>query len=119
MSEEKISGQGPIDLTTDLDKRRIEKQLEAKDRRENDIRGFMNTAGNRRIVQEILDFCGAFRNAYVPDSDQTVYNTGLRAAGLKIMEIIGSVCPDKILQMQEEARAQKIQHDKEIHKPVQ
>ncbi len=117
MAEEKIKGQGPIDLVSDVDKKRIEKVEDAKTRRDNDLRTLMNLAGNRRVMQEILDFCGAYRNAYVPDSDQSIYNLGLKAVGLKIMEMIGSVCPERILQMQQEAIAQKIQDLKEINKP--
>jgi hypothetical protein len=117
MTEPEIKGQGPLSLISDVDKKRLEKVEDAKTRRDNDIRMLMNTAGNRRVVQEILDFCGAYRNAYVPDSDQSIYNLGLKAVGLKIMEMIGSVCPEKILQMQQEGIAQKIQDSKEANKP--
>jgi hypothetical protein len=117
MAEPKIQGVGPIDLVSDVDKKRLEKADDAKTRRENDIRRLMDIAGNRRIMQEILDFCGAYRNAYVPDSDQSIYNLGLKAVGLKIMEMIGSVCPERILQMQQEGIAQKIQDLKEVNKP--
>jgi|ERR1035437_2288907 hypothetical protein len=118
MAEEKTKGQGPIDLVSDLDKKRIEKQKLIIDRHSDDIRNMMNFAGNRRVIIKALNEFGAFQDCFVADEGGyvTSYNAGKKAAGLFLMNMLLSVCPEKFLQMVEEAKAQKIQDEIEINR---
>jgi hypothetical protein len=119
MSEEKIKGQGPIDLVTDKDKQRIEKTKDLADRRNDDSRALMKIAAFRRFLNEVLEDAKVHNGIFVAGDNgyTTAYNSGRQDLGLTIMKRFLIATPEAYIQMCNEARAEKIQIDKELNKP--
>lgn len=119
MSEEKIKGEGPITLVTEKDQKRIEKEKDLQDRKEEDVKALMKIAAFRRFVNEFLEVAKAFEDITVyGDNGYTTMNlAGQKKMGLWMLARIMGPCPEQFVQMRKEYTAEQIQISKELNKP--
>lgn len=117
MSEEKILGQGPIDLVSDKDKKRIEKSKDLIDRRNDDSKSLMKIAAFRRFLNEVLEEAKVHNGIFVHGDNgyTTSYNAGRQDLGLVILKRFLVATPEAYIQMCNESKAEKIQIQKELN----
>lgn len=116
---EKFPGQGPINLITVKDQKRIEKEKDLQERKEDDIKALMKIAAFRRFSNEFLEISKAFEDITVyGDQGYTTMNlAGQKKMGLWYLARIMGPCPDQFVQMRKEFRDEQIQIEKELNKP--
>jgi hypothetical protein len=73
---------------------------------EKDFMRLMDEKWGRRLMWQWLSDCGVFRNSFTGNS-QTFFNEGQRNVGLKMLNEINSLCPDKYMLMTKENVEQK------------
>lgn len=69
----------------------------------NDFRFIMQTPEGRRYVWRLLREAGVFRTSFTGNSE-TFFREGMRNMGLMIMNDLNEACPERYLQMTNEAR---------------
>lgn len=77
------------------------KQREAQ--RLNGLKALMATAEGRAWMWSLLDFAGPFRTGWVPDSDRTIFNEGMRNVGNWALGQVRRHCLAEYALMEKEA----------------
>lgn len=67
-----------------------------------DIERLMLTIWGRRIMWRVLGDAGVFRLSYAGDALATAFNEGGRNLGLRLLDDVHKVCPDKYTLMLQE-----------------
>lgn len=80
------------------EKKKAQKETERRD----DWRWVMSTTQGRRVIREILGYSGQDRNAFVGQSNQTIYNTGMQKVGQYVRDNIVEHAPGDFLKLIEE-----------------
>lgn len=81
-----------------------------------DLRWLMAAKQGRRFIWRLLGESGLYRPSYVPgatDAMAVAYHEGARNTGLKLLGLITEHCPERLSEMQKEART----HDRRQGKP--
>jgi len=73
------------------------------ERKLKDFRAVMETAPGRRLIADLLDFCGFQRSSFTGNST-TFYNEGMRAVALELWQRINTAAPDLYAQMLADAQ---------------
>lgn len=72
------------------------------ERKLSDIRFLLKNPEGRRVLWDLMSFCGVFRSSYSGEVNGTLVNEGLRLAGLEVLNLILIAKPSAFAQMQEE-----------------
>lgn len=91
----------------DLDKLQTEQRESAEKFRAIEVEDFkwlMADKRGRRYVWRLLSLTRVFQSSFTGNS-HTFFNEGTRNVGLKILEDINSLCPERYLQMLQENKA--------------
>lgn len=112
-----IDNKGPIDLVSDKDKKKIEKSKDLSDRKIDDAKALMKIAAFRRLAHEFLEVAKVHEDITVyGDHGYTTMNlAGQKKMGLWFLKRIMNASPEAYLQMCQEAKAEKIQNEKELN----
>ncbi len=54
----------------------------------NDYRHIFNTAEGKRVLHDILDFCGLLSDGFAEDPHVTAYNAGRRSVGVYMLRML-------------------------------
>ena len=71
---------------------------------EDDIKWLMGSKRGRRIVNRLLQDAGVFRISFSTNALQMSFNEGNRNSGLKLLAAISEYCPNRYIEMTEEAK---------------
>lgn len=71
----------------------VKKEKRSQNTEMNDLRVVLQTSEGRRVLNRILDKCGAFRSIWV-SSAAIHYNSGQQDIGHWLMENIGAASPE-------------------------
>lgn len=69
-----------------------------------DVRNLMGTAAGRRVVWYLLEQFGIFRTSYSSEALAMAFSEGRRSAGLEVMALVCTFCPEQYDKMAREAR---------------
>ena len=85
-----------------IDKAR-EAELDAQAERD-ELLWVMSDAKGRRFIWRRLVDAGIYRTTFTGDALTSAFNEGQRNAGIRLMTLITTHCPERLSQMQKEAR---------------
>jgi len=96
----------PLDITAIEQQResREEKAKLAARKEAEDIKWLMSTARGRRIANSLLQQAGVFRLSFSTDALQMSFNEGNRNTGLRLLAAITEHCPNRYVEMMNEAK---------------
>lgn len=77
------------------------RKLEAQ-REKDAYQWLMASTHGRRIVGDLLDFCGVWRSSYSRNAQDTSFNEGQRNVGLMLLTKVGDVAPERLVQLLKE-----------------
>lgn len=108
MTQRPVSTFARMSLTGHNEAQREQKAEEAK-RREleavDELRWLMSDKRGRRFMWRLLGEFGVFQQTYVPgDTHGSAFREGQRSMALKLTTRISEHCPDRMSEMQKEAR---------------
>lgn len=81
----------------------VKAQLDAEAERD-ELLWLMDNAKGRRFIWRRLSEAGIYRVTFTGDALTSAFNEGQRNAGIRLMNLILQHCPERLSQMQKEAR---------------
>lgn len=91
-----------------LDEEELAKQKKAEQlatvQMRDDVRKLMGTVPGRRVVWYLLEQFGIFRTSYSSEALAMAFSEGRRSAGLELMALVCTFCPEQYDKMAREAR---------------
>ena len=112
-------GYDPLDLPAQAkaqEATELERKLQ-RDREASDFRWLLNHKQGRRLMWKWLGEAGIFHSSFGGGSDATNFREGTRAFGLKLLQEIQTLCPERFGEMMVEARQQeKTEHGRSSSK---
>ncbi len=113
------SGYNPLDLPAQQraqEATELERKVQ-KDREASDFRWLLNHKQGRRLMWKWLGEAGIFHSSFGGGNDATNFREGTRVFGLKLLNEIQTLCPERFGEMMVEARQQeKTEHGRSISK---
>lgn len=91
-----MSNYDPLDLRGQ-EEQKADKELRARlerERERDDVKWLMGNKRGRRIQWRFLDQAGVFRLSFDGNSMVMAFNEGQRNSGLRMLNLIHSVCPE-------------------------
>ena len=94
----------PFDLREQQDRENDRRHVNALDRQEAEKMWawLMSGPQGRRVVRELLDWCGVYRSSFSTNGSEMSFREGQRNVGLKLLAAVQVAAPDFYLKMLEE-----------------
>lgn len=91
----------PVDIEAQEERQRVQEELDVIHSfiRNNDMEWVLSDERGRRFVWWLLEEAGVYSSSYDGTSEGTIFNEGNRVLGLKVLERIHEISPEKYLQM--------------------
>jgi alkylation response protein AidB-like acyl-CoA dehydrogenase len=108
-----VSEHDPLDIRGQ-ERAEAEKKLRerlAQEAEEADIRRLMTSKWGRRFLWRLMDQAGVFRLSYAPDAMAMAFAEGNRNSGLRILNLIHTLCPEHYPAMLKEQTSERTEHD--------
>ncbi len=83
----------------------------AQEAEEADIRRLMTSKWGRRFLWRLMDQAGVFRLSYSPDAMAMAFAEGSRNSGLRILNLIHTLCPEHYNAMLKEQTSERTDND--------
>ncbi len=83
----------------------------AQEAEEADIRRLMTSKWGRRFLWRLMDQAGVFRLSYANDPMAMAFAEGNRNSGLRILNLIHTLCPEHYNAMLKEQTSERTEHD--------
>lgn len=95
----------PFDIDGNARRKGLDEALDRlrKKQHEEDFIWLLSGQRGRRIVWELLSNCGVFRGSFTGNSE-TFFREGMRAIGLRYLEMVKDVAPESFSDMMQEAK---------------
>lgn len=108
-----MSEHDPLDIRGQ-ERARADKALRdrlAQEAEEADIRKLMTSKWGRRFLWRLMDQAGVFRLSYAPDAMAMAFAEGNRNSGLRILNLIHTLCPEHYNAMLKEQTNDRTDND--------
>jgi hypothetical protein len=69
-----------------------------------DVKAVMMTEPGRRVVSRLLGWSRLYQTSFAGQSNQTIFNEGMRNVGLMLLREVDEACPDLLLRMMAEGK---------------
>ena len=108
-----MSNYDPLDLRGQ-EKAKAQRDLRERLDRENeegDVKWLMGNKRGRRVVWRLLDTAGIFRSSFNTNAMAMAFAEGSRNSGLRILNLIHTLCPEHYNAMLKEQTSERTEHD--------
>ena len=80
----------------------MNKQEQEREQELDDIRSVMRMEAGRRFVARLLSESRIYQTSFAGQSNQTIFNEGMRNMGLFVFSEVEEACPNLLLEMMQE-----------------